>query len=125
MMRGVAMIRFVGRHSCAVVFWSVPLLFATVLFGDEPSAIEQPPKAGQESNVAAAEPNKESKDQQAKGEKTIGEEVRSFQPVETETDPDPIPGLRVPVDMQSDNVVRQIRDGENTLLSMLMAAYEE
>lgn len=28
-------------------------------------------------------------------------------------------------DAQSDNVVKQIRDGENTLLSMLMAAYEE
>jgi hypothetical protein len=28
-------------------------------------------------------------------------------------------------DLQSDNVVRQIRDGENTLLSMLMAVYDE
>lgn len=110
------MIRFVGRHSCAVVFALAVLLSAAVLLADESAPAQPTPKEGRESKTAAEESSEEPQGQKSKDEKSNGEEIRSFQPVET--DPDPIPGLRLPVDMRtgespflSNGVQRQIALG--------------
>lgn len=102
------MIRFVGRHSCGVVFALAVLLSAAVLLADESAPAQPTPKEGRESKTAAEDSRsgEEPQGQKSNDEKSKGDEVRSFQPVET--DPDPIPGLRLPVDM---------RTGESPFLS--------